>query len=411
MRPQPPALGRRMLGTTSAEPPGEADAENSRAKSSAARRVRPRSASGRRRPPSRRGQAWGHDHLERTPRHPRPRPRCPAADRGSPSPPSASAAWGCRSSTAPPTSRRPCGPSTGRSTSASPSSTRPTCTGPSPTSSWSAAPSPTAATRSCSRPSSATCATPTTPAHRRIDGSPAYVRSACDASLPAARRRPHRPLLPAPRRPLGPDRGDRRRDGRAGHRGQGAPPRAERGVGRHDPPRARDAPDHRAADRVLAVDPRPRGRDPPAAAASSASAWCPTPRSGAASSPAPSRAPTTSTRTTSAATTPASPATRSQANLGIVEAVRAVAETKGATPGQVALAWVLAQGDDVVPIPGTKRVALPRGERRRRRGRAHRRRPRPPRRGRPRRRRRAVPGHELDRPCDRSPLRSDASRA
>ena len=44
------------------------------------------------------------------------------------------------------------------------------------------------------------------------------------------------------------------------------------------------------------------------------------------------------------------------ANLAIVAAVRAVAERKGATPGQLALAWVLAQGDDVVPIPGTKRV-------------------------------------------------------
>jgi aryl-alcohol dehydrogenase-like predicted oxidoreductase len=44
------------------------------------------------------------------------------------------------------------------------------------------------------------------------------------------------------------------------------------------------------------------------------------------------------------------------ANLKIVEAVRAVAERKGATPGQLALAWVLAQGEDVVPIPGTKRV-------------------------------------------------------
>jgi aryl-alcohol dehydrogenase-like predicted oxidoreductase len=43
-------------------------------------------------------------------------------------------------------------------------------------------------------------------------------------------------------------------------------------------------------------------------------------------------------------------------NLELVENVRALAETKGATPGQVALAWVLAQGDDVVPIPGTKRV-------------------------------------------------------
>ena len=35
----------------------------------------------------------------------------------------------------------------------------------------------------------------------------------------------------------------------------------------------------------------------------------------------------------------------------------AVAAEVGATPGQVALAWLLAQGDDIVPIPGTKRVA------------------------------------------------------
>ncbi|WP_207769275.1 aldo/keto reductase [Nocardioides currus] len=44
------------------------------------------------------------------------------------------------------------------------------------------------------------------------------------------------------------------------------------------------------------------------------------------------------------------------ANLVLVDKVRRFAEDKGATPGQVALAWVLAQGDDVVPIPGTKRV-------------------------------------------------------
>ncbi|SDL56879.1 Predicted oxidoreductase [Geodermatophilus siccatus] len=43
------------------------------------------------------------------------------------------------------------------------------------------------------------------------------------------------------------------------------------------------------------------------------------------------------------------------ANLRLVDAVRAMAEEKGCTPGQLALAWVLAQGDDVVPIPGTKR--------------------------------------------------------
>ncbi len=44
-------------------------------------------------------------------------------------------------------------------------------------------------------------------------------------------------------------------------------------------------------------------------------------------------------------------------NLELVERVKAIAEEKGATPGQLALAWVLHQGDDLVPIPGTKRVA------------------------------------------------------
>ncbi|HEU5038046.1 MAG TPA: aldo/keto reductase [Nocardioides sp.] len=45
-----------------------------------------------------------------------------------------------------------------------------------------------------------------------------------------------------------------------------------------------------------------------------------------------------------------------RANLRLVDAVRGLAEQKGCTPGQLALAWVLAQGADVVPIPGTKRV-------------------------------------------------------
>lgn len=42
-------------------------------------------------------------------------------------------------------------------------------------------------------------------------------------------------------------------------------------------------------------------------------------------------------------------------NLLLVEKVKAVAEAKGVTPSQLALAWVLAQGDDLIPIPGTKR--------------------------------------------------------
>ena len=44
-----------------------------------------------------------------------------------------------------------------------------------------------------------------------------------------------------------------------------------------------------------------------------------------------------------------------QRNLDLVEEVRALAARTGSTPAQLALAWVLAQGDDIVPIPGTKR--------------------------------------------------------
>jgi aryl-alcohol dehydrogenase-like predicted oxidoreductase len=44
-------------------------------------------------------------------------------------------------------------------------------------------------------------------------------------------------------------------------------------------------------------------------------------------------------------------------NLQLVAAIEAMAKAKGCTPGQVALAWLLAQGTDIVPIPGTKRAA------------------------------------------------------
>jgi len=42
-------------------------------------------------------------------------------------------------------------------------------------------------------------------------------------------------------------------------------------------------------------------------------------------------------------------------NLALVDAIRAIADAKGCTPAQLAIAWVMAQGDDIVPIPGTKR--------------------------------------------------------
>jgi len=42
-------------------------------------------------------------------------------------------------------------------------------------------------------------------------------------------------------------------------------------------------------------------------------------------------------------------------NMELVEKIRAIAASNGCTPAQLALAWVMAQGDDIVPIPGTKR--------------------------------------------------------
>jgi aryl-alcohol dehydrogenase-like predicted oxidoreductase len=45
-----------------------------------------------------------------------------------------------------------------------------------------------------------------------------------------------------------------------------------------------------------------------------------------------------------------------QKNLDLVQRIEEIAQSKGCKPSQLALAWLLAQGDDIVPIPGTKRV-------------------------------------------------------
>ena len=55
--------------------------------------------------------------------------------------------------------------------------------------------------------------------------------------------------------------------------------------------------------------------------------------------------------------TRASPRATSRRTFRIVDEVQAVATELDATPAQVALAWLLAQGDDIAPIPGTKRVS------------------------------------------------------
>jgi aryl-alcohol dehydrogenase-like predicted oxidoreductase len=46
-----------------------------------------------------------------------------------------------------------------------------------------------------------------------------------------------------------------------------------------------------------------------------------------------------------------------QENLRLADRVRELAGERGVTPGQLALAWVMAKGEDIVPIPGTKRVS------------------------------------------------------
>ncbi len=46
-----------------------------------------------------------------------------------------------------------------------------------------------------------------------------------------------------------------------------------------------------------------------------------------------------------------------QKNLNLVDAIKGIADDRGVTAAQLALAWVLAQGDEIVPIPGTRRIA------------------------------------------------------
>ena len=84
-----------------------------------------------------------------------------------------------------------------------------------------------------------------------------------------------------------------------------------------------------------------------------------------------------------------------QRNLDLVARVEEIAAEQGVTPGQLALAWVLAQGDDVVPIPGTKRVQYLEENAAAADVELVRRRPAPPRRGVPAGRRggRPLPGH------------------
>ena len=247
------------------------------------------------------------------------------------------------------------------------SSTPPTCTARSRTRSWSAG-------RSRGRRDEVVLATkfgnvrdPTARCARHRRRARATCAQACEASLQRLGVDDDRPLLPAPRRP------ERRRSRRRSARW---PSWCEQGKVRYlglseaapddHPARARGAPDHRAADRVLALDARCRRTRSCRPCASSASASSPTARSAAASSPAASRSPDDLARgRLPPHRTRASRARTSSRTSRSSSASRSWRREKGCTPGQLALAWVLAQGDDIVPIPGTTAVELPRGERRR----------------------------------------------
>ena len=94
------------------------------------------------------------------------------------------------------------------------------------------------------------------------DSRPETIRSSVDGVAAAAPDRPDRPALPAPRRPERPDRGRRGRRQGADRAGQGEALRPLGGGRADDPARARGAAPDGAADGVLALVARARGRDP-----------------------------------------------------------------------------------------------------------------------------------------------------
>ena len=288
-------------------------------------------------------------------------------------PPSASAAWACRSSTASATTPSRSRPSTARSSSASPSSTPPTCTARTRTRSWSAARSRAGATRSCSPPSSASCATRRTRFARRQRQ--ARLRAPGLRRQPPAAGRRRRSISTTstasiPTTPIEDTVGAMAElvsEGKVRYLGL-----SEAGAATTLAARTQGASHHRAADRVLAVDAAtPRTRvlaDVPRARHRLRRLQPARPRLPHRADQDASR---TSRPTTTAATRRASRARTSQKNLELVARVEEMAKEKGCTPSQLALAWVLAQGDDIVPIPGTKRREVSRGEHRRARRQAH----------------------------------------
>ncbi len=242
--------------------------------------------------------------------------------------------------------RRRSRPSTARSTSASPSSTPPTCTARSPTSSWSAR-------RSRGRRDEVQLATKFGNERRPdgtrvgINGRPGVRPRGLRRLAAAARRRPHRPLLPAPRR----------QDASRSRRPSARWPSSSR------PARSRHL---GLSEASAATIRRAHAVHPITALQTEYSLFTrdledeilPTLRElGIGLVPYSPLGPRHAHRRhhlrglarrgrlrAARRTSRASRARRLRANLRLVDAVRAIAEAKGCTPGQLALAWVLAQG-------------------------------------------------------------------
>ena len=239
------------------------------------------------------------------------------------------------------------------STTASTISTAPTCTAGAITRRCSGARiEGTGATRWCWRQNSARCR----PRGRAngVNGRPDYVQAACEASLQAARRRYHRPLLPASRRSERADRGHGRRMARLVEQGKvrylglcEARPKPSAARMRVHPLAAvqteysllyrSEAEETLATTRELGI---------------AFVAYSPLGRgflTGSIHSPADIAGDRAAASAASRRQFRAQPRTWSPD--------RGDRARKGCTPAQLTLAWLLAQGDDMVPIPGTKQRA------------------------------------------------------
>ena len=190
-----------------------------------------------------------------------------------------------------------------------------------------------------------------------VRGDPDYVRSACEASLKRLGVEVDRPLLPAPRRPQGADRGHGRRDGAAAAGGEGPLPRPRRSGAADDPA-------------------RPMRRQPITAVQTELSLWSrdaeaevlPTVRELGIGYVAYSplgrgfltgrfKSPDDFAEDDFRKNHPRFQGENFQKNIAAGARGRERwPQDKGCTTAQLALAWVLAQGEDVVPIPGTKHV-------------------------------------------------------